>query len=284
MLARPLQLITSLALALVLITGCGQRADDPSAGALSSQTTIYDGPKTRVIVLGTVHSRHEISTRYSLDFLEGVIRDIDPDVILSEIPPDRFDDAITSFTQTGKVTEPRVARFPEYTQVIIPLQPLLGYTLVPTAAWTLPMAEYRTAALNQLARDPNRQEDWAAYTAALDAMNVTLKGREDDPFFIHTDEYDAIVKKGLAPYAERFAGDLGTGDWNQINEAHYELISGALDQITGEGKTVVITFGAAHKYWFLEALADRTDIQLVSPQAYLEAAVTAPRGASLQLR
>lgn len=247
-----------------------QTGKQPAEGAKSK----------RVMVLGMIHSSHITSEKYSLPFLQRTIETIQPDYILTEIPPDRFDDAVTSFQETGKVTEPRVARFPEYVDVIFPLTREMDFEIIPTAAWTQPMAEYRSNALNKLARDETRADDWQAYTAALDAMNEKLKDREDDPFFIHTNSYDEIIKTGLTPYAELFANDLGTGDWEQINRAHYDLINSAIDKIIsdnakiGEEKTILITYGAAHKYWFLEQLNNRSDIQLVSPLPYLEAAAT----------
>ena len=255
--------------------GCGR--GNPQGGNSPSSTSAANTPTVRVIVLGTIHSRHVTSEKYSLDILRDVIRSISPDYILTEIPPDRFDDAMTSFQTTGSVTEERVLRFPEYTDVVFPLLNEMDFTIIPTAAWTKPMAEFRTAALNRLARDESRKDDWASYTAALDVMNAKLKGREDDPEFIHSNSYDVIIKTGLAPYAKNFENDLGSGDWEGINKAHYELIEHAIGDIQGshardETLTILITYGAAHKYWFLEKLRARDDISVVNPIPYFNSA------------
>ena len=230
--------------------------------------------QTRIIILGTIQAQHRTSLRYPLTLLDATLRKINPDALVVEIPPDRFTDAIVDYRDKGQVMEPRVARFPEYTDVVIPYAAQTGATLIPAAAWTQPMAEARSVALNRIARDPGRAEDWAAHLRALDAMNERLAGREDDPFFIHTDQYDEIIKQGLTPYATRFEDQLGTGDWEKTNRAHYELIAAGLDEIRGQGKTVVITFGAAHKYWFKERLSRRNDVRLVSAQPWLEAAAS----------
>ncbi len=241
----------------------------------------------RVIVLGMVHSAHIESKVYSLPFLRKIIETINPDYILTEIPPDRFDEAMTGFLSTGKVTEPRVARFPEYVDVIFPLLNTMNFEIIPTAAWTQPMAEFRATALTQIANAPDRRDDWNAHIQAEDVMSKKLKGKEDDPFYIHTDEYDEIIKQGLTPYATRFAGDLGTGDWEQINNAHFELINAAINNIIEQNqstkkdksspKTILITFGAAHKYWYLERLKERKDIKLISARPFIEmAAQSAP--------
>ncbi len=266
----PRHLLMMVSFLFLLIACSGQKeTQSTKADSENSQT------KTRVIMLGVIHSRHLESTKYSIPFLTRTIQEIDPDFIITEIPPDRFDKAVETFAQTGQVEEPRVKRFPEYTQVVFPLTTSMKFEIIPAAAWTQPMAEYRQSALNKLARDETRANDWKTYTAALDAMNDKLKNVEDDPFYIHTDEYDEIIKQGLTPYAELFANDLGRGDWTQINKDHYALISAGLDKMSGQGKTALITYGAGHKYWFLEQLKKRKDITLVSPLPYLEIAKAA---------
>ena len=77
---------------------------------------------------------------------------------------------------------------------------------------------------------------------------------------IDTERYDAIVKRGLGPYDRLFNDDLGDGGWTNINAAHWALIEAALDEHRGEGKRFLVTFGAWHKYWFLERLREREDV------------------------
>jgi len=232
------------------------------------------GPQTeqktnRVIMLGVIHSKHRTSERYSLNHLEQIIRQIKPDYVITEIPPDRLGDAMAGFVRDGKVSEARVARFPEYTDVLFPLTQDMEFKIIPAAAWTQNMADVRRQALEMLAQDPTRQADWQAYEAANHKLNKSLAGRDDDPLFIHSAEYDAIVKEGLQDYQNRFRDDLGRGDWTRINQAHYTLIEAALNNHAGEGATILITFGAGHKYWFLEQLVKRDDIELVNPTVYL---------------
>lgn len=226
--------------------------------------------KNRVIMLGMIHSGHIESERYSLEIVRQVIEDIDPDYVLTEIPPDRLADAASGFATAGEVTEPRVVRFPEYKDVLFPLTTTLDFKIIPTAGWTRAMADYRRDALERISNDPDRADEWAQYRAALETMNETIGGRSDDPYFIHSDEYDALTKAGLTPYATLFADDLGRGDWERINAAHYALIEAALDHHSYEGATILITFGAGHKYWFLERLRERDDIVLLSPQKYFK--------------
>lgn len=231
-----------------------------------------DENKNIVVVLGMIHGQHKTSDRYSVEYLQRVIEIIDPDYVITEIPPDRLAAAAAGFAQTGIVTEERVARFPEYVDVLFPMTKTHTFKIIPAAAWTGAMADYRREALDRLSKDPDRASDWKNYTAALKAMDTEIGDRDDDPLFIHTDEYDEITKKGLAPYATLFTDDLGRGDWESINEAHYALIDSALNNHQYEGKLLLITFGAGHKYWFMEQLRLRNDIVLMDPRPFLEAA------------
>ena len=48
------------------------------------------GNKNQLIVIGTIHSQHLTSKKYSLKVFSDIIKNLNPDVILAEIPPDRF--------------------------------------------------------------------------------------------------------------------------------------------------------------------------------------------------
>lgn len=237
----------------------------------SAQPQIPENKNT-VMVLGLIHSRHVESEKFSLPYLTNVIREINPDYVLTEIPPDRLAEAAAGFAKDGVVSEARTSRFPEYKDVLFPLLNEMNFKIIPTAGWTRPMAEFRSNALERISSDPARADDWAAYQEGTRSVRENIGDRSDDPLFIHTDEYDEIIKNGYQPYATLFADDLGRGDWERINAAHYELIHAALNHHAYEGKTLLITFGAGHKYWFLEQLRKRDDISLINPTPFLEKA------------
>ena len=155
----------SLLLALLspLLLACSGPAPD-SAGAPSTSAS----PEiNRVIVLGMIHSGHETSEIYSTARVKGVMRAIDPDYVLTEIPPDRMEEAMRSFTEEGVVTEARVTRFPEYKDALFPLIPEMDFEIIPTAGWTSEMANFRRDALQAISQDETRADDWAAYQAGL---------------------------------------------------------------------------------------------------------------------
>ncbi len=235
------------------LAGCAQAT--PKSGA------------TRVTVLGAIHSRHRNSEKYSLDVLREVVRWAEPDVILTEIPPDRIAEAKRSFAETGEVTEPRTRVFPEYTDVVFPLSREMDFDIVATAGWTREIADDRSAALETIENDPARAEQWAEHLAARQQYSVELAGRGDDPQFIHTDEYDAIVERAQTPYQRYFDADLGPGGWTQINAAHTDLINAALDMVTGQGLNALVTFGSWHKYMIKRSLEQREDIEMLDARA-----------------
>ena len=240
-----------LSLAAVLLTGC---------------TTT----KNRVIVLGMIHSGHRTSSVYSLDVLRDAIVKIDPDYVLCEIPPDRFEAASDEFASTGKITEPRVSRFPEYVDVVFPLTETMDFEIVPCAGWTKAMSDDRNAKLKRWETErPDATAEVNAAEAKVEAI-MASEGDPNDPLYIHTDHYDALVKEALEPYDRLFNDDLGLGGWTNINKAHYALIEAALNEHSGEGKTMLITFGAWHKYWILEQLRQRDDIEMIDPKVYFK--------------
>ena len=232
------------------------------------------GPLNTVVVLGTIHSGHLTSESYDLELLRELVRAVAPDFVLTEIPPNRAREAMRGFLADGVVSESRVARFPEYVDVLYPLLAELEFEIVPTAGWSEPMARFRSRQLAAIAADPARAADWQAYSEANEASDRCLEehGAGDDPRFIHSDRYDDCNDVALAVYDELFNDELGPGGWTNINEAHYGHIAAALDRNRGAGKRFLITYGAGHKGWFLRELRKRDDIELLVLDPFLEQA------------
>ena len=229
--------------------------------------------KTEVVVMGMIHSGHRTSERYSLDVVRGLVRAIGPNEILTEIPPNRFDEAMKEFRESGHITEPRVSRFPEYVDAIFPLLNEMDFRIVPCAGWTAQMSDYRNARLGQIAKDPARKDQWAEYEASMERMERELDeiDGQDNPRVIHSTRYDRIVDAALeGPYNEYFNDDLADGGWDNINAKHYALIARRLDAIRGRGERVLITFGAGHKGWILEHLHERDDVTLLDVGPFLD--------------
>ena len=229
--------------------------------------------KNEVLILGTIHGRDLTDSVYNLAYLDKLVREINPDFILAEIPPDRFQVALNGFQRDDSISEPRVMRFPEYVDVIFPLTKEMDFEIIPTAGWTKPMADERSAKLRAISKDSTRIADWTAYTEARKRSDSVYKatGRVNDPHFIHTDTYDSIQDIALQVYNKLFNVELGLGGWDNINIAHYWNIEKALEKHRYSGKRFLITYGAGHKSWFIRELRKRDDIELLEMEPFLKA-------------
>lgn len=228
--------------------------------------------KNEVLILGTIHGGHLTDSVYNILYLDKLVREIRPDYILAEIPPDRMEAAMIGFKRDDSISEPRVMRFPEYVDVIFPLTKELDFEIIPTAGWTKPMADERSAKLKAISKDSSRIEDWKAYVEANrrsdSVYSATLK--VNNPYFIHTHTYDSIQDIALQTYNKLFNVELGLGGWENINIAHYWNIEKALEKHRYEGKRFLIVYGAGHKGWFLRQLAKRDDITLLEMEPFLK--------------
>ncbi|MEO1054294.1 MAG: hypothetical protein AAFX87_26895 [Bacteroidota bacterium] len=255
-------------LLLVLIAACSsEKKVDQEKGST----------KNKVLVLGAIHGNHLKSELYGLDELSSLVKAIHPDLILTEIPPDRFPTAMREFQEKDTITESRVSRFPEYVNVIFPLTKEMEFKIIPTAGWTEEMAEARRTKLRTISQDTARAKEWKQYMKAQHDSDSALmtQGKSDDPYFIHTQRYDDAVEIWASTYNELFNEELGLGGWDNINKAHYANIEKALEEYKNQGKTVLITYGAGHKGWFLRELRKRDDIELLDMKPFLDKALNA---------
>lgn len=224
-----------------------------------------------VVVLGMIHDGHTTSDVFGLDVVRDLVRAIDPDYWLTEIPPNRWDRAWAEYQASGTVGEPRVRLFPEYMEALFPLTRELDFEVIPTAGWTEPMSDFRAAYLDAYASDPDRAGAWAEYqTAAAASAEALAAGAGDDPRWIHTDAYDEAYDIRMQVYARLFDAGLGPGGWDAINASHWANIERALDRHRGEGARFLLTYGAGHKGPFLRELRRRDDIVLLEVAAFLE--------------
>lgn len=219
-----------------------------------------------IIVLGTLHSWHLRQKAYSLKVLSEIITTVNPDIVLAEIPPDRFYIAKDEWESHKRITEERVVQFPEYTDVIFPLADRLNFEIVPVSAWTAHMAQARDQQLYDISNDPDRRDDWEAYLLAKEksAAAIKAKGNGFDPLWINSEEYTQMLEIELNVYSQLFGRDLGAGGWENINRAHYSLIEKALSQVDNKGKRILITFGSGHIGWLKRALREKKNVKLIS--------------------
>lgn len=239
-------------------------------GKAQDETEAQANPKNSVVVMGMIHSKHRQSGPFDIEHLKELIRQIKPDYVLTEIPPDRLGKATTQFRETGSITESRIKVFPEYTDALFPLTKELAFEIIPCAAWTKEMNDSRRATLRKLNQTKAAQSAEVAAAQNRAGQLISAMGVINDPMTIHTDIYDQYVKRGMEPYDRYFNDEIGEGGWTNINKGHYGLIEKALNKHTGEGKRFLITFGSWHKYFIKEQLARRKDIELIPMSRFLD--------------
>ncbi|MEL6528700.1 MAG: hypothetical protein AAGK01_01250 [Pseudomonadota bacterium] len=244
----------------------GASAASQTVVGCAPPATISTNQMTKVTTLGVLHRTHRTSSAFSLNVLRESVRRLEPDIILTEIPPDRMTEAKRGFAETGELTEPRARVFPEYTDVVFPLSREMDFEMLGTAGWTQQIADGRTTALKAIENDPERASQWAEHRAARAAYSDAVRGRGDDPRFIHTPEYDVLVQNAQTPYQIYFDRDLGAGGWTKINASHTDLINAALDSISGQGLNALVMFGSWHKYMIERSLAFRGDMERLDPR------------------
>ena len=101
------------------------------------------------VVMGMIHSGHRQHKIYNAKRIQELIQKVNPDYVLTEIPPDRLNPATEQFRQTGEITESRVRVFPEYTEALYPLTKTMDFEIIPCAAWTKEMKRQSTGDLGK---------------------------------------------------------------------------------------------------------------------------------------
>ncbi len=250
---------------LYVISAARAYSEYPPATATSS----LEKP-TEVAVMGMIHGSHRTSETWGLKEVEAAIRKYKPDVIFAEIPPDRWERAWKDWSERRVIEEPRIKRFPEYTDVLLPLKSELDFAVEPCAAWTKEMSDLRNARIKEFQENPKYAGQNSAYEhdeKIIEAEHAANPISDEDPLVIHSDLYDQRIREELEPYEKYLNDFIGPGGWTNINDAHLQLIEDAL--LRHQGQRILITFGAGHKYKFLERLAQRSDIELLDLKPFL---------------
>lgn len=230
-----------------------------------------DSGTTEVAVMGMIHGSHRTSTRWGIPQVAETIRRLRPDVVCAEIAPDRWERIWSDYTERGVIEEPRVRRFPEYMDegAILALAVEMGFVIEPCAAWNLEMSDLRNARIRQFNSEPQYATARQAYADRLAAVRARHAEplESDDPRVIHSEAYDERQREELELYDEYQNDLIGPGGWSNINAAHLRLVDAVIRKY--RGRRVLVTFGAGHKYPFLDHLKRDPTVRLVSLEPYL---------------
>jgi hypothetical protein len=233
--------------------------------------------KTRVFVLGMLHDGHLDSELWGLDQVRETIRRINPDVVGLELSDDNLAAALETWTANKMVEDERTLRFPEYVQVVLPLMDEMEFEVASIAMWHEMldgMRRGKIADFNKLDEFAQQREEYAAakiWTKDwLAARGVTAL---DDPYYIHSWDADIYARGKSGAYDFYLNEVIGRpSGWTYVHDEHYEKIINVLREYPG--KTVLLTFGTNHIYWFHELLRWHPDVELVDVRPYLPAGET----------
>lgn len=268
--------------ALMLTLGCSETHEPsksvavPSAQEPGGQTTEFSPTqpkvqKTRVFILGTLHGGHLDSELWGLDQVRETIRRINPDVIGLELADDNLAAVLETWTANKTVEDERALRFPEYVQVVLPLMDEMDFDVASIAMWHEMLDKMRrgkVAEFNKLDEYKQQREEYAAAKVWTKEWLATREFVADDPFYIHSWDAD-IYARGKSGAYDFYLNDVigrPTG-WTYVHDEHYDKIINVLREYPG--KTVLLTFGTNHIYWFNEILRWHPDVELVDPRPYL---------------
>ena len=229
-------------------------------------------PRTRVFVLGTLHNKHLESELWGLQQLRATIQRIQPDVVCVELADDNLEAALKSWAQNKAVTDARAVRLPEVVQVVFPLMDEMEFSVEAAAQWHRILDAMRRAKVAEFSQLEEYAEQYTAYVAAKAWTSAWLavqpQGQSDDPFYIHSTEFDLHAKAHAGAY-DYFLNDVigRPMGWTYVHDEHYEKILNTIRKHPGE--TVLVIFGAQHIYWFHELLRWNPDVELVDVRPYL---------------
>jgi hypothetical protein len=146
----------------------------------------------------------------------------------------------------------------------------MGFTIEPCAGWNLEMSDLRNTRIAEYQgedRWAGPRAEWARRLAALPSTYGPAIPPGDDPAYIHSDAYDQRQKSELALRDEYQNDMVGPGGWRNINVEHYRNVDITIRK--HRGKRILVTFGAGHKYWLLEQLRQRDDIEVLEMESFL---------------
>jgi hypothetical protein len=219
--------------------------------------------------MGMIHSGHSTSQLWGLAQVEQTIRNFQPDVVCTEIAPDRWERIQEDLLERDAIEDPRVLRFPEYAELILRLSLSMEFTIEPCAGWNIEMSDLRASQIAEFEGSARWADLRAEYARRLSALRSTYGDDPvgDDPTYIHSDAYDQRQQGELALYDEYQNDMIGPGGWTNINVEHYRYVDLTIRRHVG--KRILVTFGAGHKNWLLELLRERADIELLDLRNFL---------------
>jgi hypothetical protein len=245
---------------------------------------LADRMATEMIIIGTLHERHNDNPRYSQEVLSQVLLDLNPDAILLEALPEWIN-------ENGRVLPSCI--FPVSgveNAVCDKVAGQLGIPIVPIDrtdrdenyrktryferqnAWSKQINDLRQHLRDKHSDSPDRQL-FDLFFEAISAQRKTERNGASQ--IINSDAYDQVIRtkhtigyKLMQDIARNHEGyeaiadfsEFARADWQERNEIMRDkILEAALDR---RGERCVVVTGAEHRYVLRDLLADQEDIML----------------------
>ncbi len=245
-------LVLALGIAAVACGGASSASTTPDTLEATTQLPVLLAPQqSTVAFLGTLHEAH-LRGGYPLSVVEQTIRNFEPDLVLVELPPASFEEALVD--SDARAEDPShvlanrwLRNKPELYNVVLPLRTELGYDVLPVSAWTAGAQADRDAYYFEHPHGP-MERYYIMANAAFHAEFLENNGFTN-PQWLHESAYlDGLTaaSRWLSYYAEE---EMGRGGELRMQAAHAALVEDAIRAFPG--RRILIVFDTTSR-WYLE--------------------------------
>jgi hypothetical protein len=215
-----------------------------------------------VSVLGVLHNFHASLFRdhYSLDDLAGILRILQPDSVLAELPPD----------WEMRYTPETLPDFKmEYREVILPLAKELGYVVIPVD-YASPLYAAQHADWDEARQTlvPYGKAKHELLTQFEEAVFAALPRFFRSPQALNSAACNDLIRALKETEALWFYRENPENNPCEMhNRLNYENILETIQ--LRKDQRFIITFGLYHKYWFEERLQQEDWLQFTPVERLL---------------
>lgn len=196
----------------------------------------------RITVLSTLHQLHAELPGYSFQVLEEQLERLAPDILCLELMPSEVHSHA-----------PRKIKV-EYNEVILPFAERLGcqlYGMEPDEPEKTELVSRYNGLHEQVSR--KKPEQTSAFSAYNEALYAFLLPYWTSPGRVNSETTDALFEVKHR-FQEKIFGPLEQQLWNEWNSFFLQSILAADNE--HQGKHIVATVGAEHRYWLRRALEE----------------------------
>jgi hypothetical protein len=212
--------------------------------------------KTKIVILGVLHSFHSQVPSYSLEHLKSALEKIKPDVLCAELKQSEID---SDKKQNYKIEYGVILPYTKNHNVKVvgldPEEPLLSKMVDP---YVKNQKEFPK-------RSPVESKVQDIYQAQL--FDYLIKEH-----WVSIDKTQSAITNTLFQLKHRFQEELmgpeEKNGWDKFNEYYANIIS--TEAKKNPGKTVLVTIGLEHVYWLKEKLGKDSALTLVDTESLLK--------------